>query len=160
MSAITDIVECSVVFCTYNPNWEKLRLTLQSILMQEDCNYKIVVTDDGSEENHFDKVRAYFVRHDFFNFKLVANSQNLGTTRNILQGVYSCEGEFVKPLSPGDFLHGKQALRKWVDFMRGRQECIMSFCDAIYYHMEKGKIFATKDYAHPQYANVCGAGIS
>lgn len=160
LTARIDLVECSVVVCTYKPVWEKLRLTLKSVLMQEDCNYHIVVTDDGSKENHFDKVRAYFTQHNFSNYELVASPQNQGTTKNVLQGVYACAGEFVKPLSPGDFLHGKQVLRKWVDFMRSRQDCIMSFCDAIYYHMEKGKIIATKEIAHPQYVDACGGDIS
>lgn len=152
--------ECSVVVCTYKPVWEKLRLTLKSVLLQENCNMHIVVTDDGSEENCFDRIRDYFAKHSFRNYELVASSQNQGTTKNILQGVQASVGEFVKPLSPGDFLHGRNALRKWIDFMRERKDCIMSFCDAIYYHMEKGKIFATKEYAHPQYANVCGGGTS
>ncbi len=155
MSYNADYVECSVVVCTYNSDWEKLRLTLRSVLMQEDCNYSIVVADDGSRQNHFDKIRSYFNFYDFDNYKLVASHQNQGTTNNILHGVYACTGEFVKPLSPGDFLHGKQVLRKWVDFMRSKQECIMSFCDAIYYRMENGRIIATKEFAHPQYARAC-----
>ena len=143
-------IECSVVICTYKPDWEKLRLTLKSVLMQEKCNYHIVVTDDGSKENYFDRIQNYFLQHDFSSYELIASPKNQGTTKNILQGVHACRGEFVKPLSPGDFLHGKQVLRKWVDFMRRRQECIMSFCDAIYYHFEKGNIVATREIAHPQ----------
>lgn len=160
MSIVNEQFECSVLICTYKPDWEKLRLTLKSVLMQEDCNYYIVVTDDGSEENYFDNVRNYFSRYDFSNYELIASPKNQGTTKNVLQGVHACKGELVKPLSPGDFLHGKLVLRRWVDFMRSRQECIMSFCDAIYYHLEKGKIVATKEFAHPQSTGVCGESTS
>ena len=160
MPIMNENFECSVLICTYKPDWEKLRLTLKSVLMQKNCNYYIVVTDDGSEKNYFDKVRNYFSCYGFSNYELIASPENQGTTKNVLQGVHACKGEFVKPLSPGDFLHGKQVLRKWVDFMRNRQECIMSFCDAIYYHWEKGKIIATKEFAYPRSADDCGGGTS
>lgn len=156
MSIIAGQVECSVLICTYKPDWEKLRLTLKSVLMQENCNYHIVVTDDGSKENYFDRIRDYFSHYAFVNYELVASPKNQGTTKNVLQGIHACKGEFVKPLSPGDFLHGKQVLRKWIDFMRIKQECIMSFCDAIYYHLEKGNLVATKEFAHPQSPGVSG----
>ena len=151
-------IECSVVVCTYKPIWEKLRLTLKSILMQEDCNFRIVVTDDGSEENYFTKIKDYLDKHGFYNYELIASPQNHGTVRNIKQGMNACEGDYVKMISPGDFLHGKAVLRKWIDFMNKHNDCIMSFCDAIYYHIENGNIIATKEYAHPQWADVFKEG--
>lgn len=151
-------VECSVVICTYNPDWEKLRLTLKSVLLQQECNIHVVVTDDGSEENYFDRIREYFTKYSFSNYELVRSYENQGTVKNILQGVYASVGEFVKPLSPGDFLHGTRALREWLDFMRSRKDCIMSFCEAVYYHMAEGKIVATKEFAHPQSVDVYGGG--
>lgn len=148
----TEKVECSVLVCTYRPVWDKLRLTLKSILMQESCNIKIIVTDDGSNENHFAKVRAYMAEHSFMNYELVSSTKNYGTVRNIQQGMDYCEGEFVKLISPGDFLHGRYVLREWIDFMHEHNDCILSFCDAIYYHRENGNITATREFAHPQWA--------
>ena len=146
-------IECSVVVCTYRPDWQKLKTTLTSILLQEYCNFKIVVTDDGSEENCFQKVKDYFIRSGFENYELISSVQNHGTVKNIKQGMSVCEGEYVKFISPGDFFHGKNALRKWIDFMNEHDDCIMSFCDSIYYHIENGNIIATKEYAQPQWAN-------
>ena len=40
--------DVSVIVLTYNVQWEKLKPTLESILMQEDVNCEIVMADDGS----------------------------------------------------------------------------------------------------------------
>lgn len=154
MLETTAKIECSVVVCTYHPDWEKLRLTLKSILMQEDCNYQIVVTDDGSEDNLFTSVIDFFSRYNFTNYKLRVNSKNMGTVYNILQGIRVASGEFVKSISPGDFLHGKHVLREWIDFMLEHRECVMSYSDAIYYRMKNNKIVVTKEFAHPQCVDV------
>lgn len=145
-----DGAECSVVICTYNPVWEKLRLTLKSILMQENCNFEIVITDDGSQDSLFDKIEDYLKKYSFDNYRLIANQYNQGTVQNILRGVITCKGALVKPVSPGDFLHGRDALRQWVDFMREHAEYSMSYCDAIYYHWEENRIVAGKFRANPQ----------
>lgn len=150
MEICSDMTECSIVVCTYNPNWEKLYLTLQSVFMQDDCTFQIVVTDDGSEENYFDRIREYFTKHSFDNYKLIANMQNHGTVYNILQGIRACNGELVKPLSPGDFLHGRHALRQWVDYMQAHEEYAMSYCDAIYYKTSRKSVVPMKMISHPQ----------
>lgn len=142
--------ECSVVVCTYRPNWEKLRLTLKSILMQKDCRFQIVVTDDGSEDNLFNRIQSYFDDNGFTDFKLIANTHNGGTVQNVLHGVYASNGKLIKPISPGDFLHGEDCLRKWVDFMDNHNDYVMSYCDSIYYHWEGGKIVPIKEKANPQ----------
>lgn len=158
MSNVVARFDCSVVVCSYCSDWEKMRLTLKSILMQEQCNIQIVVADDGSPDNLFDRIKKYFVQHEFINYKLVTTSENRGTVYNILQGVYACVGEFVKPLSPGDCLHGILALHDWIAFMRSHRDCIMSFCDAIYYHMSDGKFVPLKEFAHPQSVDVYEGG--
>ena len=150
MSIMNDMIECSVVICTYKPDWEKLRLTLKSILMQEDCNYNIVITDDGSKINFFDEIRDYLSKYHFNKYKLIANNQNQGTVQNILQGLRTCDGALVKPISPGDFLHGRHALRTWIDYMYEHEEYVMSYCDAIYYRMVNGKVFPIKTLSQPQ----------
>ena len=156
MSETTAKIECSVVVCTYNPDWEKLRLTLKSIIMQENCKYQIVITDDGSRDSLFTRVIDFFSQHNFTNYKLHSNLENKGTVHNVLRGILAASGEFVKVISPGDFLHGKHVLREWIDFMREHQECVMSFSDAIYYRMKDGSIVVTKEFAHPQVIDVHG----
>ncbi len=142
--------ECSVIVCTYNPSWDRLRLTLKSLLMQENCAFKIIVVDDGSVDNIFDKVNEFFMQHSFTDYDLLASDKNCGTVINILRGLKFCEGEYVKPISPGDCLHGAFALRNWIDFMNKHPECIMSYCDVICYRLEHHLIKPLIKRAAPQ----------
>lgn len=150
MLEVSGAIECSVVVCTYRPNWEKLHLTLKSILMQEKCKIQIIVTDDGSEDNLFDKIREYLDSHHFANYKLIASPKNKGTVYNVWQGVVASKGLLVKPISPGDFLHGKGCLRQWIDFMNAHEDYVMSYCDSIYYHWDEKEIIPVKTKANPQ----------
>ena len=143
-------IDCSVIVCTYNPQWEKLYVTLKSILIQKKCIFEIVVTDDGSDNNLFELVEKLFVEYDFYNYKLLANSENTGTVNNVFRGLIRCEGDYVKPLSPGDCLHGYHALHDWCEFMNSHTGYVMSYCDAIYYNMSNDKIKILRKNANPQ----------
>ena len=46
----------TVLIVTYHPDWKKLLVTLDSVMAQPFKDYEIVVSDDGSEENCFDKI--------------------------------------------------------------------------------------------------------
>lgn len=148
-----DNPKISVIVACYQPDLTKLLLTLKSILMQRECSYEIVVADDGSDENHFPEVKAFFARHAFDRYKLVASEENQGTVMNFWQGFQACRGEYIRPISPGDYLHGFYALRDWADFMDARPDIAMTFCDAIYYHFEGGEMMTSREFAHPQ--NTC-----
>lgn len=145
-----DDVECSVLICTYQPKWDKLRLTLKSIVMQRDCKVKIVIADDGSENDLTSECRKFFKKNNFCNYEFTKNENNKGTVINILHGLSMCEGRYVKPLSPGDCLHNYHALRTWIDFMNNHKEYIMSYCDAIYYQNIDNMIIPLLRRAQPQ----------
>ena len=76
----------TVVVLTYNPVWEKLRATLKSIVEQQDVHLQVVITDDGSKNNHFDKVELFFKEIGFDDFKLISNKNNEGTVINLYRG--------------------------------------------------------------------------
>lgn len=143
-------VECSVVVCTYHPNWEKLWLTIKSILVQEDCDFEIIITDDGSSDNYFYKIQDCFSRWKFDNYELVASFENVGTVRNALRGIRASKGEFVKLISPGDYLYGKKTLRQWIDFMHKHKDCVMSYGDAVYYHWRNEELIPVRVRSNPQ----------
>lgn len=145
--------DCSVVVCNYNPDWEKLRLTLKSIIMQEKCSIQIIVTDDGSENNLFANIKFFFQKNNFAEYKLISSENNMGTVHNILQGLYYCDADLVKPISPGDMLHGRECLQQWVYFMRKQSNYVMSYCDAIYYSWCDRQIVPLKMRTNPQSRN-------
>ena len=49
--------EVTVLLASYNPRIEKLKTCLKSIILQRDISTQIVITDDGSRDNQFDKGR-------------------------------------------------------------------------------------------------------
>ena len=61
----------TVLIVTYHPDWTKLLVTLDSVMAQTFKDYEIVVSDDGSEENCFYKIEAYFAAHQFADYTLV-----------------------------------------------------------------------------------------
>ena len=43
------VIDMSVIVVTYNSEWEKIKITLNSILRQKNISLQIIVADDGSE---------------------------------------------------------------------------------------------------------------
>lgn len=143
------IDDVSVLICTYNANWKKLKVTLKSILLSEDINYQIVVSDDGSKCAFFPEIEHFLQLNGFNNFRLVLHDSNQGTVRNVISGLDECTGQYVKLISPGDFLAGKYVLKKWVEQIK-ETNTVVSFCDAIYYSMNNNKVIIKTEKAHPQ----------
>ena len=56
--------QVSVIVCTYNSKWEKLKSTLLSILSQRDISFEIIIADDGSEIQCLDRAKKYFEKSD------------------------------------------------------------------------------------------------
>lgn len=138
----------SVLVLTYNSAWDKTRQTLYSILIQKNVDFELVVADDGSEENNYDKIKKYIESFGFTDYFLVENKQNKGTVKNILSGLAFCHGEYIKPISPGDFLYDENILQK-------TQECIINrnatvfFERACYYSIKDDSPFVFLDKANP-----------
>ena len=51
-------MQISVVVLTYNPDSEKLLATLRSVICQQDVDYEVILSDDGSVDNRFDLAEA------------------------------------------------------------------------------------------------------
>ena len=131
--------QCSVVIIQYNPNWEKLKATLNSIVCQKDCNYEIIVTDDGSKCTCFDKVREYFEENNFKNFQLVENKTNAGTVKNVISGIKVAQGKYVRVIAPGDMLYSDTTLHRIVDFM-DEHHAKEVFGKMVFYEYKNGKV--------------------
>ena len=129
-------IDVSVVVASYYPSWEKMKFTLDSILMQTGVNIQIIISDDGSDNNLFDEIQAYMQENNFDNYKLVGDGINHGTVVNIYNGICEVEGRYSKFISPGDALNGKETLGKWLKALEesGKR---WSFCDAVYFRSVK-----------------------
>ncbi len=108
----------SIVVITYNPDWDKLRRTLNSILAQRFTDYEIVVTDDGSKDNKFNMIEAYFKQRQFTNYKLLPHDENHGTVKNLIAGTEAASGEYIRDFGPGDMFYARDTLGKVYKFMK------------------------------------------
>ncbi|NME83739.1 glycosyltransferase [Clostridium sp. SM-530-WT-3G] len=140
----------SIIVLTYNPNYDKLELTIKSLLAQKNIDFQIVITDDGSKKNYFDKLNSLFEQMKFKDFVLVESKVNSGTCLNYKRGLDKSAGKYIKAISPGDFLYDELTLASWSDFMEANK-CKVSFGDTVYYNNNNNNIYyARKEKIQPQ----------
>ena len=135
--------DISAIILTYHPVWEKLRKTIISLLLQQDVSMQIIVADDGSENNFRNNIIDLFDKYHFSDYKLVMNPENQGTVKNFISALRLSDGQYVKALSPGDYLTGETVFHDILEFMK-EKNCVWSFSEMICYHSEKdAEVFST-----------------
>lgn len=122
----------SVVVCIYNSDIEKLFLTLNTILFQENCTFEIVIADDGSKTFDEDAIKEYFRKNNFIDYRIVGNLVNYGTVKNCLSGVRVAQGKYIKFISPGDYLYDENTLFKYGEYIKNKEYKVV-FGRAAYY---------------------------
>ena len=132
-------MEVSVVVVTYNSDVKKTLRTLDTILAQSGVEFEIIISDDGSANNNFEKIREYFSEKNYSMYKLIENKNNNGTVKNCLIGSTNAAGEYLFLTSPGDLLFDKKVLKDFYDFAKSKNSKIV-FGDYIGYQMNNGKI--------------------
>lgn len=105
----------SVIVCCYNPDFTALKNTVISIAKQEDVDFEIVITDDGSKIDYRSELETFIEENGIKNVVYNFLPQNVGTVKNIISAVEISKGKYVKTISPGDYLYDKKVLRKYVD---------------------------------------------
>lgn len=125
----------SVVVATYNPVWRNLEKTLKSILYQKDIEFEIIITDDASISFPKDKIDDLFKSFNFDRYKIRRSSANRGIVDNVYRGCELANGEYIKLISPGDFLINNHTLHEWNRYMMDNHLQI-SFGDAVHYKMD------------------------
>ena len=127
----------SVIILTYNASWEKLKATIRSILLQEEIDYEIVFADDGSARNWKEEI-TQMLKGNGVAYRFAFLENNSGTVRNVSNGLDAADGEYIKLITPGDFLYDRKTLCSWVAFME-EMESQVSFGDAVFYNDESGQ---------------------
>ena len=126
----------TVLVLTYNPIWTKFRSTLQSIICQKGVDFDIVISDDGSKNNCFDKAEKYLKENNFSAYCFIANKQNQGTVKNTISALQTIKSKYVKLISPGDFLYDETVLAKFTDFAE-KNPAAAYFGNAVYYSTDE-----------------------
>jgi len=144
--------QVSVIVTTYNSDLSKLTDTLDSIVIQEDIDFEVVVSDDGSQNDYQQELTEYFDTHQFSNYSFAEKTENRGTVRNCLKGLKAAVGEYVYSISPGDKLFEKNILSKLYKFSIKTNADIV-FGDVLNYWDEKGQEIREKG-ASPKHAQL------
>lgn len=137
-------MKVSVLVATYNPTWENLKLTIDSIIVQKDIDIELVVSDDGSKNNLFIQLEQYLKGNKFENYFLTELKENAGTVKNIVNGLNYCTGDFAKLISPGDYFVKDTTLADWTKHLIDSKKR-WSIGKAVYYfkdqenHLQKAK---------------------
>lgn len=108
----------SIMIVTYNPIWEKLKLTLDAIIEQNFKDYELIIVDDGSKNNLENEICSYMHRNPIKNFRHIKNEVNQGTVRNIISGLCHCSGEYVKVFGPGDYFAANDSLETVYSYLK------------------------------------------
>lgn len=110
-------MDFSILILTYNSDYEKIKLTIDSVLKQQDVTKEIIVCDDASHENHFSKLQQYLTQAQI-PFQLSGNTTNQGTVCNILKGLELAQGTYAKLIGAGDMLYHSHTLADVAAFMK------------------------------------------
>ena len=126
--------EVSVIVCTYNPNWNKLKRTLYSVVSQKNIRFEIIITDDGSEENYFKRINEYLNINGVQNHLFIKHEKNIGTVNNIYGALLKASGKYTYCISPGDMFYDDHVLRNMCDFAK-KKSAALCFGDFVYYRL-------------------------
>lgn len=129
--------DVSVILASYNPDFSKMKKTIKSVVSQKGLKIQLIICDDGSDNNYFPETEKYLSDLDFKDYKLVSSQHNNGTVINFNNGLQVADGEYIKGISPGDYLYEDDGLEKWISFMRNNK-LSLSFGHAVFYHYEDG----------------------
>lgn len=139
----------SICVLTYKQSWEKLKRTLDSIICQKEVDFEIVISDDGSEENHSEEVRNYFQDKQYIDYTFISSERNTGTVQNFIRAAKVCKKPYVKMIGPGDCILEEDTLCRWLEFLTksGKR---WSFSDVEPYRNEGGAIRKVDAEEHPR----------
>ena len=132
-------VSFSVICLTYNSDVTKTLTTLNSVINQKDCDFELIIADDGSKENNVDVIERYLRSKKFVNYKIKANKVNQGIIGNYLSAIELANGRYIKYISLGDYLYDEFTLNKCLNFMH-QYHAELAFGKALYYSNENDKL--------------------
>lgn len=125
--------DVSILILTYNPSWEKLKCTVISAILQKNIKFEIIVSDDGSENNFFDKLIELFEDYNFTTYNLIGSDKNEGTVNNMNKALLKAKGNYIRAISPGDYLFSDITLSNWLGYVK-KNDIDVSFGLPVYYN--------------------------
>lgn len=142
--------ELTVIIASYKPLYEKLLFTIESVLKQQNIDFELIITDDGSEYNYFDEIEKYIKANSNCDLVLLSHNKNQGTVKNIYDAVRIAKGKYVRTIGVGDAIYGENTLKAHLDCIKSSNN-LWSFGQMIYFSVdENGNRFFVKHKSRPQ----------
>lgn len=135
------LYDVSVIIAQYKPDFNSLVKTIRSVIGQKKVSVQIIIADDGSEQDYFDKTEEYLKAHNFNDYKFSKCETNCGTCINFKNAVAIAEGEYIKPISPGDYLYDENTLYNWITFCKNNN-VLISYGIPVYYKYIDNELIA------------------
>lgn len=131
--------QITTIVATYNSDIKETIRTLRSIIRQRDIQQQVIVADDGSHIDVSDDIRRFFKEEGFKDFIIINGNENVGTVKSLYRAVLQATGEYMKPISPGDYFHNPYMLSNWYRYML-KHGISVSFGNAVYYDSSNGEM--------------------
>lgn len=143
------VYQISVIIASYNPDIYKLKRTIYSVVKQKSISLQLIITDDGSTNNFFTEAEQFLKELNFRDYELIPDKVNHGTVNNIYKALKYVKGEYIKLISPGDYLYLPDTLSKWFKYVKDNNYDL-SFGDAVYYIEVDNNMQYVRDITHPE----------
>lgn len=147
--------DVTYIVASFNPSLKKMLMTLNSILLQTKVNKQIIIVDDGSLNDCCEEVKSYFATKGFQDYIFLSSTINVGTVSNIYRCKDYIDSNYIKLISPGDCMYGKDTSWKWIKYM-SINSIDASFCDYYCYsNIDEFKVVerVCNPYSVSQYIN-------
>lgn len=125
-------INLTVLLITYNSDLLKTKQTIFSIIRQKNITFELIIADDGSKNNNFLNIEEYLIQEKFQNYIFISNKENKGTVHNIKSAKPFISGEYLKIISPGDYLFDDTTLYNFYKLIETSSAKVF-FGNACYY---------------------------
>lgn len=149
------MVKVNICVVTYNHR-KYIRQTLDSILMQKtNFPFEIVIGEDCSTDDTRGIVLEYKKKYPG-KIKLLLQKQNVGATRNFIETLKLCSGQYIAICDGDDYWVDPNKLQKQVDFLETHNDYAICFHNSqiideqnrirgLYCEFNKDRTFTIKD---------------
>lgn len=120
-------MKISILMSVYNPNWDYLQCSLESIEKQTFRDYELVIVNDGCDEKRLNSLLNTMTCER----RIVINPTNLGLPKSLNRGLEECRGEYIARMDDDDVM-SPDRLEKQLNYMENNKSVVAVFSNCRY----------------------------